>query len=168
MMQPLVAMVWWIVAGQPLSPQPRRLPEPLCVGANAFLATEKRLITVVEADTVDDWRTKQRLIGCRITSAGGTARGVQAEAVAFFERLRAVGGWSRTPDPKDAPNEASLRFRSGKADCLFNVYGPSMLNTDAEAQVDSERVLAAGEVRWHVYVMCLPALEAKPLTLEAK
>jgi hypothetical protein len=132
---------------------------PLCIDADRFLRTDRQLGTVVEADTVDDWRTRQRLSGCRISAAGGTTRGVQAEAVAFYERVRA-SGWVRTPDPRDAPNEGSLRFRQGSADCLFNVYGDAMLMTDAEAQAEERRPLSAGERRYHVYVMCLPALPA--------
>lgn len=140
--------------------QPPRFP--LCEAADRFLTTDRRMATKVEADTLDDWRTRQRLVGCRITAAGGTTRGVQPEAVFFYERLRAIGGWARTPEPRDAPNEGSLRFRSGDADCLFNVYGPAMLMTDAEDAVGVARPLASGETRYHVYVMCVRALPAAP------
>lgn len=136
-------------------------PQPLCAAANAFLREDRAMATVVEADTIDDWRTRKRVVGCRISAAGGTPRGVQAEAVGFFERVRAVG-WVRTPDPRDAPTEGSLRFRSGNADCLFNVYGDAMLNTDAEMLAEDRRPLVSGEVRYHVYVMCLPAMPAAP------
>ncbi|MFN8804125.1 MAG: hypothetical protein ACK5ZO_18380 [Gemmatimonas sp.] len=144
-----------------MPPAPQPAPQPLCVDAAAFLTTDRTMAVVVEADTLDDWRTRQRLTGCRITAAGGTVRGVQPEAVAFYERVRAVG-WVRTPDPYDAPSEASLRFRMGKADCLFNLYGDAMLMTDAEDRVDLARVLAPGEKRYHVYVMCLPVMPAAP------
>ena len=87
--------------------------------------------------------------------------GIERLVNAFYERVRAVG-WVRTPDPYDAPSEASLRFRMGKADCLFNVYGDAMLMTDAEDRVDLARVLAPGEKRYHVYVMCLPVMPAAP------
>jgi len=144
-----------------LTGQPPVSAQPLCADAAAFLRTDRQMAVVVEPDTIDDWRTRKRLTGCRITAAGGTVRGVQPEAVAFYERVRAVG-WVRTPEPIDAPNEASLRFRMGKADCLYNVYGDAMLMTDAEDRVDEERPLAPGETRYHVYVMCLPALPAAP------
>lgn len=134
---------------------------PLCTAAERFLRESQQLVAVVEPDTIDDWRTKKRLAGCKITAAGGTTRGVQPQAVAFYEAVRAAG-WTRTPDPKDAPNEASLRFRMEQADCLFNVFGPPMLNTDAEAMVNERRPLKSGETRWHVYAMCLPALPAGP------
>lgn len=133
---------------------------PLCTAADQYLRVDRQLATKVEADTLDDWRTHKKLPGCRITAAGGTGRGVQAEAIAFYERIRAIGGWARTPDPRDSPNEGSLRFRTGQIDCLFNVYGPSMLNTDAEAAVDEARPLSGREVRWHVYAVCVPALPA--------
>lgn len=144
----------------PLLAPPGR--QPLCEAADRFLVGDRQLVTRVEPDTLDDWRTRRKLAGCRITAAGGTTRGVQPEAVFFYERIRAVGGWVRTPDPRDAPTEASLRFRHGEVDCLFNVYGPSMLNTDAEDAVDLARPLRPGEARYHVYVMCVPALPAAP------
>ncbi len=134
---------------------------PLCVDAEEFLRTDRKMKTVVGPDTVNDWRTRKQLMGCQITAAGGTTRGVQPEAVYFYERVRATG-WVRTPDPRDSPNEASLRFRKGGADCLFNVYGPSMLLTDAEDAVDEAHVLSPGETRYHVYTMCMPALPAAP------
>jgi hypothetical protein len=139
---------------------------PLCEAANRFLTSDRQLSTQVEADTLDDWRTRKVLHGCRITAAGGTTRGLQREAEFFYERIRAIGGWVRTPDPRDAPNEGSLRFRTGvgsqAADCLFNVFGDAMLMTDAELRVDEQRPLQAGETRYHVYAMCTPALPAAP------
>jgi hypothetical protein len=157
----LGAATWWSAMIHQPPVRSAAAAQPLCVDAAAFLTTDRHMAVVVEPDTLDDWRTKQRLTGCRITAAGGTVRGVQPEAVAFYERVRAVG-WVRTPDPYDAPSEASLRFRMGKADCLFNVYGDAMLMTDAEDQVNLARALAPGEKRFHAYVMCLPALPAAP------
>lgn len=154
-MLPLLA---WLLVSQPA--------HPLCEAADRFLRADRQLTTVVEADTLDDWRTRKVLHGCRITAAGGTTRGLQREAEFFYERIRAIGGWVRTPDPRDAPNEGSLRFRTGigsqAADCLFNVFGDAMLMTDAELRVDEQRPLLAGETRYHVYVMCTPALPAAP------
>jgi hypothetical protein len=135
--------------------------QPLCTAAAAFLKTDRQMSAMVEADTIDDWRTRKKVVGCKITAAGGTTRGLQAEAVGFYERIRAVG-WTRTPDPRDAPNEGSLRFRQGAVDCLFNVYGNAMLMTDAEDRASEARPLVAGEQRYHVYVMCLPAMPAAP------
>lgn len=133
--------------------------QPLCKAADQFLRTDRNMATVIEPDTIDDWRTRQRVVGCRISAAGGTTRGLQAEAVGFYERVRA-SSWVRTPEPRDAPNEGSLRFRQGSADCLFNVYGDAMLMTDAELEAGEKRRLTPGETRYHVYVMCLPAMPA--------
>jgi hypothetical protein len=154
-MSPLLFALWFSV-----SPSHRQ-PQPLCDAADRFLRTDRLMATVVEPDTISDWRTRRRLVGCRVTAAGATARGLQPEAVGFYERVRATG-WTRTPEPRDAPNEGSLRFRSGEADCLFNVYGDAMLMTDAELSVDERVVLKPGERRYHVYVMCLPAMPAAP------
>jgi hypothetical protein len=140
---------------------PLQPSQPLCTAAAAFLKTDRQMSAIVEADTIDEWRTRTKVVGCKITAAGGTTRGLQAEAVGFYERIRAVG-WVRTPDPRDAPNEGSLRFRQGAVDCLFNVYGNAMLMTEAEDQASSARALAAGEQRYHVYVMCMPAMPAAP------
>ncbi|MFN8666084.1 MAG: hypothetical protein U0164_02670 [Gemmatimonadaceae bacterium] len=132
-----------------------------CVAAADFLRRTQQMIVVLEADTVDDWRTKERLPGCRATAAGSTRLGVAAEAVRFYERLRA-SGWARTPDPRDAPNEASLRFRHQVTDCLFNVYEVPRLFTDAEFAVNDSVRLAPGEARYQVLVQCVAALPAAP------
>ncbi|MBL0938359.1 MAG: hypothetical protein IBJ03_05675 [Gemmatimonadaceae bacterium] len=150
----LVSLAFAMSPAQPVN-------HPLCVDADAFLRGDRQMKTVVEHDTVDDWRTRKKQVGCKVTAAGGTTRGVQPEAVFFYERVRATG-WVRTPDPRDAPNEGSLRFRKGDADCLFNVYGPPMLMTDAEDTAGDQRVLKPGEVRYHVYAMCMKALPAAP------
>ncbi len=133
----------------------------LCSAAARFLRSEQRMVAEIGPDTIDDWRTRKRLAGCRITAAGGTDVGVQREAVRLYERLRAAQ-WMRTPDPFDAPNEASLRFRREQSDCLFNVSVEAMLNTDAEARVNDALVLAPDAVRYQVFVFCLPALPASP------
>ena len=59
------------------------------------------MIAEVEADTIDDWRTRKRVAGCRITAAGGTEIGVAKEAVRFYELLRAAK-WVRTPEPRES------------------------------------------------------------------
>lgn len=134
--------------------------EPLCRNAHAFLE-ETGMRTVVEPDTVDDWRTRGMVPGCRITAAGLTTRSLQAEAQHLFEQVRAAE-WTRTPDPRDAPNEASLRFRKDGADCLFNFYSGGLLGTMAEATVDRATVPGPGERRYNVLVLCTPAMEAAP------
>ena len=132
-----------------------------CVAAVRFLRTDRQMIAEVERDTIDDWRTQRRVAGCRITAAGGTAIGVNREAVLLYERVRAVG-WVRTPDPRDSPNEGSLRFRWEQADCLFNINAEALLGTDAESRVNERLRLPEGQTRYQVFVMCLPAMPAAP------
>ena len=119
------------------------------------------MLAEVEVDTIDDWRTHQRVAGCRITAAGGTALGVNKEAVHFYERLRAAK-WVRTPDPRDSPNEGSLRFRWEQADCLFNSNAEALLGTDAEQRVNDQLQLPTGQTRYQIFVMCMPAMPAAP------
>jgi hypothetical protein len=131
-----------------------------CAAGAAFLRDTQRMVAVVERDTIDDWRTKQRVAGCRITAAGATELTVQREAVRFYERVRAAG-WTRTSDPRDAPHEASLRFRMGPSDCLFNVNAQALLATRAESKVNRALKLNTGETRYQVLALCMPAMDAK-------
>ena len=130
-----------------------------CHTAARFLRADQRMVAAIDADTINDWRTKRRVPGCRITSAGGTDIGVAKEAIRLYDRLRAAG-WTRTPDPRDAPSEASLRFRWEQSDCLFNVNAEAMLNTESEGRVNEAVVLKDGETRYQVFVMCMPAMPA--------
>lgn len=130
-----------------------------CAEAARFLREVQRMVVAVEPDTMDDWRTRRRLAGCRVTAAGGSDVGVAREAVRLYERVRAAG-WVRTPEPRDAPSEASLRFRRGDADCLFNVTRDPLLMTEAEERVNAALVLRPGDARYQVFVMCTPALPA--------
>jgi hypothetical protein len=133
----------------------------LCRDAKRFLEDEMEMVAVVEADTIDDWRTQKMVPGCRITAAGRTTRGFGQAARLFFDRVRAAG-WARTPDPRDAPNEASLRFRMDGVDCLFSFYTGGILSTEAEGTVDDAMVPSPGERRYNFLVMCTPAMEAPP------
>lgn len=118
------------------------------------------MTTIVESDTVDDWRTRQRLAGCRITGAGSTESDMAQEAARFYVRLRSAG-WTRTPDPQDAPNESSLRLRRGETDCLFSLYQGVLLQTDAELQVLAAHTPAPNETtRFQVLALCVPAIPA--------
>lgn len=134
-----------------------------CASAAAFLRDTQHMVVAVERDTIDDWRTAQRLAGCRVTAAGASEVGVAGEAARLYERLRA-SQWTRSPDPMDAPNEASLRFRRGGADCLFNVYEVPRLYTDAEFRVNDSVVPKQGEARYQVFVMCHRAMPAAKRT----
>jgi len=132
-----------------------------CMQAARFLRTEQRMVAEIETDTINDWRTGMRIAGCRITAAGATDLGVGKEAARLYERLRSAQ-WTRTPDPRDAPNEASMRYRLERSDCLFNVNAEAMLFTDAESRVNDALMLEPGRTRYQVFVMCLPAMPAKP------
>ena len=79
----------------------------------------------------------------------------------FYEEIRDAG-WTRTPEPRDAPNEASLRFRREGADCLFSFYSGGLLGTLAEATVDGATIPGPGERRYNFLVMCTPAMDAAP------
>jgi len=130
-----------------------------CADAARFLAVERQMIVVVDTQTIDDWRTQQKVHGCAVTAAGVTTIGQAQEAARFYERVRRAG-WTRTPDPQDAPNEASLRFRKGNIDCLFNVYSGASLLTESETRVSEAVVPSAGEERYGVFAMCMSAMDA--------
>jgi hypothetical protein len=132
-----------------------------CAGAAAFLRDTQRMEAVVEPDSINDWRSQRRVGGCRITAAGGTTLSHKEEVTRLYERLRAEG-WTRTPDPRDAPNEGSLRYRRDGADCLFNYNVEAMLFTDAETLVLERLRLASREVRYHVFVLCLAVQSPSP------
>jgi hypothetical protein len=132
-----------------------------CVEAHRFMTVDRGMAAEVERDTIDDWRTGQKVGGCRVTGAGLSRDGVQPAAASFYERLRRAG-WERTPDPQDAPNEASLRYRRAGVDCLFNVYRDAVLFTDAELRVSAARVPREGEVRYGVLALCMAAMPARP------
>jgi len=134
----------------------------LCREAERFMVDDIGMVAVAEPDTIDDWRTKAMVPGCRVTAAGATRRAPGAEATRFYERVREAG-WIRTPEPRDAPNEASLRFRRDEVDCLFSFYtSTSALNTDAEWEVNDAVVPGPGERRFNFLVMCTPAAPAAP------
>ena len=133
-----------------------------CLDAERFVRDVIGMMAVVEPDTIDDWRTRAMVPGCRVTAAGATRRSDAVEASDFYERIREAG-WVRTPDPRDAPNEASLRFRRSDADCLFNYYTlVSPLDTEAELSVSDAVFLDSGERLFNFLVMCTPAAPAAP------
>ena len=130
-----------------------------CADAARFLADDRSMIVVVDTQAIDDWRTRQEVRGCAVTAAGVTTIGQAQEAVRFYQRVRSAG-WIRTPDPQDAPKEASLRFRKGNIDCLFNVYAGASLLTESETRVSEAVVPKVGEERYGVFAMCMSAMDA--------
>jgi len=144
------------------SPKPGAGQVDLCMEAERFLRDAMGMQTLSEPDTIDDWRTQAMVPGCRITAAGGTTRTSADVARGFFEVLP-DSGWSRTPDPRDAPNEASLRYRRLGADCLFSFYDrTTSLNTEAEFAVTDAVDLQPGEHFFNFLVMCTPEAPAAP------
>ena len=135
--------------------------EERCIPVEQFLVGDLGMRAEIDPDTIDDWRTQRHLPGCRVTAAGVTQLSMEAEAARFYERLQAAG-WSRTPDPRDAPAESSLRFRTGETDCLFNFYEGLLLFTEAELEVSTAMAPRPGEARYNVFVMCKPAMDAAP------
>ena len=120
------------------------------------------MIALSESDTIDDWRTHAKVPGCRVTAAGSSSL-ESAEVARSFYQIIAESGWSRTPDPRDAPNEASLRFRRDSVDCLFNYYDSSMsLGTEAEMIVSDAVYVEEGESLYNFLVLCMPAAPAAP------
>jgi hypothetical protein len=132
-----------------------------CDDAARFLTEDRKMVIVTEPDTLDDWRTGKRQPGCRVTASALTEIGIAAEATRFYERVRQAG-WTRTPDPRDSPNEASIRFRKRDSDCLFNVYEGILLLTEAELKLSTATVPGPGKTRYGVFVMCMAALPALP------
>ena len=134
----------------------------LCLEAERFVRDVIGMVAITEPDTIDDWRTKAMVPGCRVTAAGATSS-ASAEVVRDFYEVVQESGWTRTPDPRDAPNEASLRFRRDGADCLFNFYDrTTSLNTDAELDVSDAVHLGPGQELFNFLVLCTPAMPAAP------
>ena len=134
----------------------------LCLEAERFVRDVMGMVAITEPDTIDDWRTQAMVPGCRVTAAGVTSNSSSYVARGFFE-IVPESGWTRTPDPRDAPNEASLRFRRDGADCLFNFYDSAMsLNTDAELMVSDSVHRGPGEQIFNFLILCTPAAPAAP------
>jgi hypothetical protein len=157
-----VGVTLFLAGGLVLTPEGVSAQEELCESAERFLVETMGMIAVSEPDTIDDWRTKQMVPGCRVTAAFASRQAPTAIVRDFYQVLD-ESEWVRTPDPRDAPNEASLRYRRDGADCLFNFYDNSMsLNTDAEMYVSDAVHKGPGEDLYNFLVMCTPAMPAAP------
>lgn len=134
----------------------------LCFEAERFVRDVMGMAALTEPDTIDDWRTQKMVPGCRVTAAGGTRLPSSVIVETFYDRVEEEG-WTRTPDPRDAPNEASLRYRRSGADCLFNFYdNTTTLATEAELVVSDAVPLEPGETLYNFLVLCTPAAPAAP------
>ena len=145
----------------PAQPSPTTAQVSHCSEAARFLSGDRKMVAITEPDSIDDWRTGKWQRGCRITAAGLTDATVAQEAVRFYEHVRQTG-WTRTPDPRDSPGEASLRFRKSDNDCLYNVYENALLLTEAERKVGVETTPGPGKSRYYVFVFCMRAQPAAP------
>lgn len=149
-----------VLASALLAPVPAPAQETgHCVEAQRHLEEVADMAAITDPDTIDDWRTGRMVPGCRVTAAGVTSLPERDLVVRFYDELRAAG-WERTPDPADAPNEASLRFRKDGSDCLFNYYTDGMLFTDSEEEVDNAVIPVPGQQRYNFLVLCMPAMPA--------
>jgi hypothetical protein len=134
----------------------------LCLDAERFIKNVAGMVSLTEPDTINDWRTQSLTPGCRVTASAATKQLSRNVVRDFFDLLRS-DAWIRTPDPRDAPNEASLRFRKSQADCLFSFYDSSVsLNTDAELTVSDAVFKTVGEKLYYFLVLCTPAAPAAP------
>ena len=133
-----------------------------CEPLHRFLTEDFSMVAETERDTMDDWRTHKMLPGCRVTAAGGTQLGMSDTATLLYEQLLAVG-WTRTPDPRDAPNESALRLRLDETDCFFSVYSRNVvIGTAAEMRVNQAFTASSDEARYNLLAQCVPAMEAAP------
>lgn len=133
----------------------------LCAEAERFVR-EVGMQALTEPDTIDDWRRGRVTPGCRVTSAGASPEETRTVARGFFRALEA-SEWQRTPDPRDSPNEGSLRYRRFGADCLFSYYDlTSSLGVEAEFAVSEAVEMKAGDRLYHVLVQCVPLAPAEP------
>ena len=133
-----------------------------CQPAFRLLTQQLGMAAEISVDTVSDWRTHLQLPGCRITAAGSIAPGPEDyQAESFFNSVRAAG-WTRTPDPRDMPNESAIRFRMNDVDCFFNRYLGIMIGSTEEMRVNAAYRGRAGDSRFNVMVQCVEALPAAP------
>lgn len=116
----------------------------------------------ISPDSMDDWRTKLHLPGCRVTAVGSTIVKVPGEENQLFYGALMGAGWTRTPDPRDRPNEAAIRLRYEGADCFFTPYVGIRLFTEAEFRVNKAYDTPPGETRFSYLGVCIEALPAAP------
>lgn len=132
-----------------------------CEPVERFLTEQMGMVAEIGADTIDDWRTDKIVAGCRVTAAGGTALGMSAQAGMLYDQLGAAG-WTRTPEPQDAPKESALRMRLADTDCFFTPYTGIAIGTEAERRVTMKFEPRSDDARYNLLVQCMPAMEAAP------
>jgi hypothetical protein len=130
-----------------------------CQHAERYLTEQFGMIAETGPDTLDDWRTDRLLPACRVTAAGSTSLAMRDVAEGLFAGLFETG-WTRSPDPQDAPNESSFRLRQADTECLFSFYDNIALGTAAELRVTNALVIPPGEKRFNVLAQCTPPMES--------
>lgn len=147
--------------GAPAVPGQSEAVDRYCAGARDYLGDRLGNPTLVDPDTIQDWRTRQSFFGCRVYAAASTAASMSATAQQFYEALVA-SGWIRTPDARDMPNEAAIRLRKDGMDCLYHVYNGPLLNTPSEQQVIQSVDLGPDDQLFNILAQCMPAMDAAP------
>ncbi|MSR35679.1 MAG: hypothetical protein EXR95_03395 [Gemmatimonadetes bacterium] len=132
-----------------------------CEPVRAFLTEQFGMVAEISPDTIDDWRTAKIVPGCRVTAAGGTPIGLGQQAGMLYNQL-GVAGWTRTPEPRDAPAESALRMRLSDTDCFFTPYSGIAIGTEAERRVTMAFEPRSDDARYNLLVQCMPAMDAIP------
>ena len=150
--------------GQPAEPAVQVGPQDLdrCRPLHRVLTETLEMAAEISGDTIDDWRTRRILPGCRVTAVGSMHREVPGEENEVFYRTLLAAGWTRTPDPYDRPNEAAAMLRLEGADCFFTPYAGIRLGTEAEFRVNRAFATRPGETRFSYLARCVEALPAAP------
>lgn len=133
-----------------------------CESLHRVMTATLEMAAEVSPDTIQDWRTRSFLPGCRVTAVGSIHRETPGEENEVFYRTLLAEGWTRTPDPYDRPNEAALMLRHQGADCFFTPYQGIRLGTEAEFRVNHAFVTRPGEERYSFLARCVEALPAVP------
>ena len=132
-----------------------------CEPVQKFLTEDFGMVAETGKDTIDDWRTHKIVPGCRVTAAGGAAFGMGEQATLLYKQLMGQG-WKRSPDPRDAPDESSMRFRLADTDCLFSPYSGIAIGTEAERRVSQAFHRNPEDAPFNVLVQCMKAMPAAP------
>lgn len=143
---------------RPVGPEDLRRCEPL----HRVMTETLTMSAETSPDTVDDWRTRRVLPGCRVTAVGSMRREVPGEENQVFYYTLMGEGWARTPEPYDRANEAAIRLRYEQTDCFFTPYQGIRLATEAEFRVNNAFVTRPGEERYSFMAQCVEALPAAP------